>query len=104
MYPAKLTQVPPPQGGYGHTTHVLLFGQRQNQTKRGNMCVEHEGQLQRSNTKSLSHFGGYCFAKINAFFVWVSADIASEAHLIVYPYFCPPTEVQSNFYELFLAL
>ena len=82
--------------------HVLWFGQRQNQTKpKEEIYVEHEGQLRRSKAESLSHFGGCCFAKINAFFVCVSVYTASEVHLIVYPYFCPPTEVQCNFYELF---
>lgn len=82
--------------------HVLWFGQRQNQTKpKEEIYVEHKGQLRRSKAKSLSHFGGCCFAKIDAFFVCVSVYTASEVHLIVYPYFCPPTEVQCNFYELF---
>ena len=82
--------------------HVLWFGKRQNQTKpKEEIYVEHEGQLWRSKAESLSHFGGCYFANINAFFVCVSVYIASEVHLIVYPYFCPPTEVQCNFYKLF---
>ena len=82
--------------------HVLWFEKRQNQTKPNEeICVEHQGQLQRSKTESLSHFRGCCFANKNAFLVCVSAYTASEVHLIVYPYFCPPKEVQCNFYELF---
>ena len=91
----------------GHTTHACALVWKKtkpNETKRGNICQEHEGQLRRSKAESLSHFGGCCFANINAFFVCVSVYTASEVHLIVYPYFCPPTEVQCNFYELFLAL
>ena len=82
--------------------HVLWFEKRQNQTKPNEeICVKHQGQLQRSKTESLSHFRGCCFANKNAFLVCVSAYTASEVHLIVYPYFCPPKEVQCNFYELF---
>lgn len=95
---------------WGHVwTHhtCMCFGLEKDKTKRNQkeeIYVEHEGQLRRSKAESLSHFGGCCFANINAFFVCVSVYIASEVHLIVYLCFCPPTEVQCNFYELFLAL